>query len=257
MMGLKGKWMFHRTLAMAGIGLVVSLNGCSPSPQVSPSQLGPSQPVSDSVWQNILVAAKIGSSASMYKLKFDVSISQGGTSSDLTGYGNVQLPNRLWLMMVESGNSAQLYQQGSAAYAYDNGSWSQATPLKSVNLYQTYMSLIQAAQGQHIPLVQRNKQYVIDEYCSVYQAIIPSWLISSHPLWPGITDQEQGAALYTFYVGQQDHVLREVTTSSAVSQAPIGSMQVNSDLEMFGIGNSTSQVLLPPALINQLENRHP
>ena len=257
MRGLGSKWKFRRAVALTPVVLALALSGCSPSPQVSPSQLGPSQSVPDSVWQEILTSAENGSATSVYKLKFDVSVSQGGTSSDLTAYGNVQLPDRLWLMMTESGSSAQFYQQGSAAYAYDNGNWSQVQPLQTVNLYQAYTKLIAAAQAQNVPLVERNKQYVIDEYCSVYQAVIPSQLIPSQGLWPGIAHQEQGPALYTFYVGQQDHVLREVTTSSAVSQAPVGSMQVRADVEMFGLGQKTSQVLLPPALVSQLEGRHP
>ncbi|GMA49064.1 hypothetical protein GCM10025857_04210 [Alicyclobacillus contaminans] len=240
------------TLSLMGL-----LSACGPAVQPSTNQpedqSGTS--VNLSTWDDILASAERGVSAKMFMVKMDASFAQGSTRTTYSVYGGVNVPDTAYFGIAEANNYVKFYQQGQAAYTYDNGEWSQVSAWKQLNPYVSFAFVIAAAKSHNIPLVQLQKSYVNDEYCDVYRAVIPVDMVQYQPTWlPLPIHGPAGAVVYTFYVGQTSHNLRQVSTISVGSVGGMGAAETDTQTEFFDINQEIAKVQLPKDLIKQLEN---
>lgn len=245
-------------LVSAALFSTLAVTGCTPAVHPQPStdvNTEQGKPVSLGAWDTVLNGAKLGLNTSKYMVKVDASLVQGPIHSSFSVYGGINLPDKADLGIAEATNYVKFYQQGKAAYFMDNGHWTQTNSLDNLNVYESYFRLIDQAKAQNVPLKQLDKAYVVDEYCDVYQAVIPSALVDKHPAWmPTQINTQTGDTEYTFYVGQKDHYLRRISTVSVAGLPKVGSMEANSDTVLFDIDQDVAKINLPKDLVDQLEN---
>jgi hypothetical protein len=239
------------------VAMLTCLAGCSPAVQPSPQDqrtaVGTSVPAD--VWDTILTGAQNGMDANMYMIKSDVTMVQGPIHSSFSIYGAINAPDKAQLGFTAGSAYVQYYQQGKSAYYKDNGQWTQTTALAQINPYASFYHLIQSAQANRVPLRKLDKQYVVDEYCDVYQATIPSNLAGLALNWiPAHLEAKTGDVLYTFYIGQKDGVLRKVDMDSVSGLPGVGSMQCDASTVFFDINQDVAKVKLPQDLVMQLES---
>jgi hypothetical protein len=234
------------------------LGGCGPAVQPLPAdeRTAVGTPVPVDVWDAILAGAKSGMDARTFMFKSDVTLVQGPIHSSFSVYGAVNPPDKAQLGFTSATDYIQYYQQGkSAYYNKDNGHWLQTTALPQINPYASFFDLIESARANRIPLRKLDRQYVVDEYCDVYQATIPSSSTRLQLNWiPAHLAAETGEVQYTFYVGEKDGLLRKVDTSSVSGLPDVGSMQCDSQTVIFDINQDIAKVKLPPDLVTQLES---
>ncbi len=241
----------------AMMAVLTCLAGCSPAVQPSPKdqRTAPGTPVSADVWDTILAGAQNGIDANMYMIKSDVTMVQGPIHSSFSIYGAINAPDKAQLGFTAGNTYIQYYQQGKSAYYKDDGQWTQITALPQINPYDSFYHLIQSARARRVPLRKLDKQYVVDEYCDVYQALIPSDLVGLALNWiPAYLEAKTGDVLYTFYIGQKDGVLRKVDMDSVSGLPAVGSMQCDSSTVIFDINQDVAKVKLPQDLVAQLES---
>jgi hypothetical protein len=245
---------------LVSLSVVVGVTGCSPSTQVPVGgastgvSLAP-QLTSNSTWTPLVKAINLGMHATMYQEKVAITVSQGSVSNGFTVYGRVNPPNKISISLHQNGYNFNFYQQGLSAFDEQDTHWQQTPARSELNLFPSYRRLVDAAErsGQ-VPIVQlKPAQYVVDEYCNVYQASIPATLIQ--PLNTLDSSYHQGdmtQVLYTFYVGQKDGQLRQVITSSVGSTTGVGSVLVQSNTILFAINQKGSAITLDPNLYSAL-----
>jgi hypothetical protein len=233
------------------------LPGCSPAVQSQTNQPSDEKgvPVPASTWDTILASARLGSAAKTYMVKTTGTLIQGSLHSSYSVYGGVNPPDRANFGFVEGNDYTKFYQQGKAAYYYDNGRWNQTQALSDINPYASYAAIIEAAAKRGVKLVQLKQEYVNDEYCDVYRAILPGDIANVKPNWiPDAMEGTTGDIQYTFYVGQTDHYLRQVSTVSVGGLPHVGSMEADVDTVFFDMNQPVAEVTLPKDLVQQLEN---
>lgn len=251
---------WQRKLVTVAVALCVvsGLSACGPAVRTANSQTTTARslgtPVAVSAWADIVSGAEAGTQISRYKQQVTSSLVQGSLRSTYSVYGAVNTPNRISLTITEGNTQTEFYQQGSDAYSYDNGKWSSSTPIVNVDVYPTYQSIAIQARKTNISLYQLPREYVQDEYCSVYQSILPASILTPLKDWPNITDGDVGQILVTWYIGQTDGVLRQVDTQSVGGVPDVGSMQIDTSTLMFDLNNKIAQIQIPKTLVLQLEN---
>ncbi|WP_029420529.1 hypothetical protein [Alicyclobacillus macrosporangiidus] len=238
------------------------LAGCTPAAQPKEKpDAGQGIPQPQSAWVTVLAAAEAGQRAHQYMIRIDVQSQQGALHSSFSAYGAINRPDRVSIDLLNQGTDLYFYQQGGSAYYRQDGHWSPAPALTDTDAYQGYVRAIQSGMQQKAPLVQLPRVYVNDEYCDVYQATL-----SGQNLWPGgvsagdaalvwpVQSGQMGNVLYTFYVGQRDHLLRRVDAESVSTVRQIGTVQVDATTVFFDIDQPAAKITLPKDLVKQLEN---
>lgn len=254
---LDRRWRRGMVTMAISLAAICGLSACGPavrntSGTGTATTLG--TPVADTNWNAIVSAAVSGAQISMYKLEVTSTLVQGSLHSTFSAYGAVNNPGKISLAITEGNAQTEFYQQGSTAYSYDNGDWSPSAALSNVDVYPTYESIARQAQQTKIALYQLPKAYVQDEYCNVYQSILPASLFASLAEWPNVSPGDVGKILVTWYVGQTDSVLRQVNTQSVGGIPAVGSVGINSSTLMFDLNKKLAQIQIPKDLIRQLEN---
>lgn len=242
--------------ALAGSLLLLStLTACGPAIQPpNPNQathLGTG--VSASTWNDILKSAENGETVSMYKEQVAANLAQGSLHSGFGVYGVVNLPDTASYTIQEANDSVHYYQQGTSAYSYDNGQWTPVSAVPSLNVFPSYVHLIEQAMNDNVALYQIPKTYVVNEYCDVYQSIIPAKMFTTESMLPNVSPGDIGPVLMTWYVGQTDHILREVDVQSVGGVPGYGSMQINASTILFDFNSPISKIQIPKDLVKQLQ----
>ncbi|MCL6593894.1 MAG: hypothetical protein K6T31_07955 [Alicyclobacillus sp.] len=248
------------------VGLVLasgSLSACGPAVQPMDNRTGAAAsqagvPAPASAWAVLQDAASRSEQTDMYKVKVDVESQLGAIRSSLTGYGAVNLPQRVSLDVLAENDDLYYYQQGESAYARDDGHWAPAPALPQVDAFAAYQRVLTTGARLQIPLIKLPQVFVNDEYCDVYQASVPV-----QALWPDLagvpggapaSGQQPAPVLYTFYVGQRDHLLRRVDSQSWTAVPPLGVLEVDASSVFFEMGQASARIQLPKDLVRQLEN---
>lgn len=247
----------YRSWAL-GIGLIGCLAGvtaCGPAVQTTNASSGLKMgtAVSSSVWSQIIQGAQAGEGLSAYKEQITSHLVQGSLQSTFSVYGSINPPDRTYLAIHEGNMNVDYYQQGQVAYYYDNGRWAQSTPVSNLDVFASYEAIARQASAQSIALYQTKRQFIMDEYCDVYQSVIPAGMATTLPIW-SVSSTDVGPMLMTWYVGQKDKVLREVDVQSVGSVPDVGSMEVKARTLLFDLNSKLAQVTLPKDLVKQLEN---
>lgn len=246
---------------LSGIALLGLLTGCSPAAQHSIApKTGQLLPLSEGTvsttgWNRLVSAAQLGQSATMYYLNMSVDVANSTNTSTMSFYGPINPPDRIGMTMNIDGVSSQYYQQGQSAFKRVNGNWTQSAPLTGLNVYDSYATLIDAAATHQIPVYQFPQQYVVDEYCRVYEAKIPSSLVRGTPLWPTASTSTTGDLFMAFYVGKSSGELREVDLAAAGGAAGTGSLVTHVHAVLFDINSKVSKVAIPSTLVYQLSGQ--
>lgn len=245
-------WMF------IGVGMIGSiLTGCSPSRQITPSMIHPVKHIVRNGWNVIDDALAKGVEIHNYQIKTDESVITGSLHSDFSVYGSIDKPDIASISVHENNFNIQYYQQGMSAYAFDNGRWSQVAPLANVDLYQSYIHLVHSINQRKFPVYEEAvPQYVVDEYCNVYDVTLPGIDVEKLALWDnGEVFPNMSNVSFTLYIGQKSGQLREVETSSVGAIRTVGPVQVNSDTILFNVNKPGAKVHIPATLVKELENR--
>lgn len=153
-------------------------------------------------------------------------------------------------MLVQAsadGIGFHFYQDGSAAYVDQQGTWVSATPLPTTNLFAGYRSVVQQAMKQHVALRLLPEQFLGGEENQVLQMRVPSaWLSSS--VSSAVQSQPTataGKVVVTLYVGRRSHLLRYVETSAASADADgYVNVSITTDVEFYY--DAAHTVLQPP-----------
>lgn len=248
------------TLICIAAGLSVGvISGCSPS-TVQPlgSSTGPVAPSATaqtkSSWSSLLSAVDKGLQSRKYQEKITVNINEGSIQGGFTVYGRINPPNKVSVAFHQTGANTAFYQQGLSAYGEQSGHWEQSAAMPDLNLFPSYQRLVQSVQAEHVQVFKlATPQYVLDEYCDVYQAEIPAKLIGTlSELANMYRPQDMSPVLYTFYVGQSSGELRQVVTSSEGGVSGIGSIGIQTQTLIFAINQSGSEITIDPNLYNSL-----
>lgn len=199
-------------------------------------------------------AVQLGLQAQRYQEKVTVNISEGSILSGFTVYGRVNPPNRASVAFHQNGFNFAYYQQGLSAYGEQDGHWQQTQAIADLNLFPSYAALFDAMQAENLPMFKlQPPQYVVDEYCDVYQMTIPARLLKTLPsLASTYQPGNSSAVLYTFYIGQKDGELRQVVTSSEGAVTGVGSVGIQTDTILFAINQSGSTITIDPNLYSTL-----
>ncbi len=252
----------------AGLALVAVVSGCGPSTeQAIAPPAGQLQALSQGAaasngWAPVQNGVLLGEKLQKYIVNSAATIVNGRAKSSFTLYGQVNVPDTTLLAVSLNGQSDLYYQQGKAAYQAVNGKWMPSTPVGQVDVYRPYQKLVSAAMNQGITLKQFPRQYVIDEYCTVYEAEIPSSLLASSGVSTGLVGgatssatsavtAQSGDILMAFYVGQRTGVLREVAFTGATSGAH-QNLTVTSNTEISNLNKPNANVIIPPTLLKQV-----
>lgn len=248
-----------------GTALALLVTGCSPSTQHAvtrtPGQLQSlslGQPA-QSGWTPLSAASVKGEQLQQYVVNTAASVMNGRDRNSLSISGQVNAPDKALLTISLNGLSGLFYQQGNAAFQSINGKWMASSPIGNVNLFPAYTKLINAAQSAGLTIEKFPRQYVIDEYCAVYEASIPAALVKTSGVTEsvgattatGTSAPATGDVLFAFYVGQRTGVLREVayTTSSSSAQTNF-TTTVNTQ---FGdLNQPGAQVHIPQTLLHKI-----
>lgn len=250
-----------------GSALMLLVTGCSPSTQhaltQTPGQLQSlsfGHPVSNG-WTLLSAASVKGEQLQQYVVNTAASVVDGRDRNSLSISGEVNSPDRALLTISLNGLSGQFYQQGNAAFQSINGKWMASSPIGNVNLFPAYTKLINAAQNAGLKIEKFPRQYVIDEYCIVYEASIPAAVVKTSGVTAtatagatagtGISTAATGNLLFAFYVGQRTGILREVayTTSSSSAQT---NFVTTVNTEFGALNQPTAQVNIPQTLLHQI-----
>lgn len=243
---------------LTGLSLVPVLfvvSGCSPAvqPPAPDHPLG-TPTLAPSGWQVIMGAVQHNQQAGMFRMKMTTSVAAGAIRSTFSMYGSFNPPDRAAFTMQVNDVAEQFYQQGTSAYAQTLGGWSQTTALPSIDVMASYQLLVSHAGTDNVPVYRLKDTYVLDEYCQVYEAVVPAaWL---PPLlgWEQFKPATDAKVQYYFYVGKNDGALREVTTNSVGSVTAAGPVSVSSDTMLFNIGQPAAKVQFPVGLLKSFEN---
>ncbi|MCL6637611.1 MAG: hypothetical protein K6T26_06665 [Alicyclobacillus sp.] len=249
-------------------------------------------PAPATAWSLLQDAASRSEQTGMYKVKVDVESQLGAIRSSLTGYGAVNLPKRVSLDVLAENDDLYYYQQGESAYARDDGHWAPAPALPQVDAFAAYQRVLTKGAQLQVPLLKLPQVFVNDEYCDVYQASVPVQALwpdltftpdsdppagqpsaghrepayqekTSNPfVAPGgvsqtaTLDRHQPplSVLYTFYVGQRDHLLRRVDSQSWSAIPQMGVLEIDASSVFFEMGQASARIQLPKDLVRQLES---
>ncbi|MDQ0190583.1 hypothetical protein JI721_00540 [Alicyclobacillus cycloheptanicus] len=265
MRNLRRSLLQRASLGLSVAALLGVTAGCSPAPQrnIAPTtgQLLPLQQGTrvQAGWAPLLSAAHLGERVKVYAVNMSMNVQNGSNSNTMTMYGQVNLPNRAALTLSMNGVSSQYYQQGTSAFERENGVWATTTPLTEINLYDSYASLISAASKANVPVYAFKQQYVVDEYCSVYEAVIPAKALKGQTLWSIPADGGAAAAgtltgdvMAAFYIGKTSGQIREVDLLTTGGAPGTGSLVNQVHAVLFDINNEKlAQVQIPTTLVNQ------
>ncbi|MCL6445741.1 MAG: hypothetical protein K6T83_20215 [Alicyclobacillus sp.] len=244
------------TWTAASMLVISGVAGCAPATQnttVNPLGTPIPSPLmhEPASWQAVIQGARQDQQAGMYMVKMQVSTAQGSLHSGFSVYGSINLPDRAALSITDNGDSEGYFQQGKSAYTKADYRWQQVDPLPNLDLSGSYLKLASRAASAAVPLTKvQDHVFVVNEFCTVYQATVPASLVvrlAGQPL-----NGEMSDVVYTFYVGNKSGYLLEVSTESVGASGEVGTMQVNSDTELFGFGKDTSQVKVPNDLFASL-----
>jgi hypothetical protein len=253
------KWVNGRNIAawaVCLVGLTFGAVGCTPAQQpFNTVDVEEGTPAPDA-WKTLVKAALLGEQVQMYKIKMSVDVARGSTHSTFSVYGSINVPERALVSFHENTTNIQYYQQGLCAYQQlNNGRWTQTNAIDNLDVFPSYVRLMQSAMVNNIPVRQLKDTFVVDEYCQVFKATLPSSFTASLPIWDkAVEPKYMGDIEYTFYVGKTDGQLREITTKSVESTAETGAFQIQSDTTLFDLNNDRAKVMLPKDLIAQLES---
>ncbi len=263
MLSLSPKFRSKRSVATAVLSggvLIALVTGCSPSTTVpigaTTTAVSTSTTTSQTkaTWAPVMKSVQLGEAAKAYMEKVSVNITEGSIQSGFQVYGRINPPNKMDVAFHQNGANMAFYQQGLSAYGQMDGQWQQHAALSNINLYPEYAKLLQAVSKAKIPVFQlQPNQYVVDEFCNVYQATIPASLLST---LPGFSSTYHAAnmspVVYTFFVGQTSGELRQVNTSSEGSVTDVGSVQIQSNTILFNINKPGADITIDPTLYSSL-----
>ncbi|MCL6548149.1 MAG: hypothetical protein K6T30_04475 [Alicyclobacillus sp.] len=245
--------------ALAASVLFGGAVGCSPAPQPMADVVAPAQPgvqageLQAADWSAVEHAVQLGERSLVYKEKIAVQVSVGSIHSGFTVYGSVNAPDRASIGLHVNSDNFYFYQQGESAYAQTNLRWGQVPALSNLDVFPSFERLIQAARAAGVPVYREAQdEFVIDEYCAVYHASVPARLVPAFRDWGGVSPGDMSDVSYTFYIGQKDGQLREVTSDSVGQVQDVGAMQIHSDLELFDLGQEQALVSIPKSLFGSL-----
>lgn len=252
----------------ATIVLVAVVSGCGPSTEqaIAPPP-GELQPLSQGQtasngWGPVQQGVALGEKLQMYVVNTAATVVNGRAQSSFTLSGQVNLPDKALLTLSLDGQSDLYYQQGNAAYQSLNGKWMPSTPIGNVDVYTPYQKLVSAAVKAGIALREFSQQYVIDEYCTVYEAQIPASLLATSGVSEnlvGLTKtsatsavtEQSGPILVAFYVGERTGVLREVAFTGATSGAD-RNLTVIANTEISNLNQPNATVNIPQTLLRDV-----
>jgi len=241
---------------------ILALSGCAPGyqPLTSTTTVSTFDVSAPSGWSIIFQSAQKGQSLTMYKVETSVDLIQGSLHTNFTEYGAINPPDRASLDYHAVNSNVQFYQQGLVAYSFDDGFWTQTNTIPNLNVFPSYEELAQQGMRSGWSISSSKKPiYVQDEYCIVYQAIIPANSMNPLPT-AGIASNDaaqsgmSGDLQVKFFVGKIDGQLREVQTVSLGGVDNVGSIQVTTDTTLFDLDKKTAKVQVPLTLTKQLEN---
>lgn len=232
--------------------------GCAPTPQANgeaaqPAPAGGSGGWHADSWAPVADAVRLGLRSLVYKEKISVQVSVGSIQSGFSVYGSVNAPDRASIGLHVNSDNLNYYQQGRSAYAQENLRWGQVSALRDVDVFPSYARLVERSAGARVPILRSNEdQFVIDEYCAVYQARVPARLVPRFADWGTVNPRDMSDVVYTFYIGRKDGQLREVTTDSVGQLQDVGAMEVHTDTQLFDLGREEALVTIPKSLFGSL-----
>lgn len=237
--------------------------GCSPAVQPPQAQQTLSSgatpppinvPGSSADWGVIKRGVTISGESGLYMEKILVDVSQGTLHSDLSVYGAVNGATNTSLAFHENSRNMKYYQQNQSAYEQDNSQWSQVAPLRNVDVWPSYQALVDASSsgGIRLEMLHMAPRFVVDEYCDVYQAVIPPHFVPVVSQFGNAGAANSSGVVYTFFVGQHDHAVREVSTQSVGAVENVGGVQITTDAVFFAIASNNALMQIPFDLYTSL-----
>lgn len=239
-----GRW----SSLLVAAATVVGVSACGPAvqPPSKNAQSTQSGVLDQTGWAALESAALQGESLSMYEIKTDVKILTGTMHSEYSVYGSVNMPDTTLLGVHEFNTNLYFYQQGLSAYAKENNEWTQTPAIANLDVFKSYAQIIHHASQAGIRLYRLPDAFVVDEFSTVYKAVLPSSMLQSLPLWGrATTPLPLGNVVTTFAVGHKDGQLREVTASSVGTLEGVSALQFNTDTVLFALDKPQAQVRLP------------
>lgn len=239
---------------VAAVAVILTTVGCSPAVQpLAPNEITGHEPLAPGAWKAISSAVAHDEAAGMYRMKMNSSVAQGAVHSTFAMYGSFNPPSLASFSLTVNNVSEQYYQQGASAYFQTVAGWSQTQALDNVDVFPSYLNLVNRAEQQNIPVRRLKDQYVLDEFCTVYAATLPANWLQPLSNWQKQVPTTGAPVEYFFYVGQKDGALREVTTTSVGSVENAGPIDISTDTVFWGIGSSVAKVQFPPSLLASME----
>lgn len=239
-------------LLLASFCCILATSGCQPSPDPTWSKPTPGKPASVGSWSVIAAAVAKSKQAGKYDAVYNVHMNHAGSRHVWSGDAKADTMGQFLLRVNADTIGYLFYQQGHTAYADHSGQWQSVPPLTSTNPFARYTEVVRKAQKQKLALSALPRQFVGNEYCSKFRAVVPAGWLKAAPTWQSYLPQAaSGNVSMTFYIGQQSHQLRFVETISTGTVQPMGPVEIDTNIEFYFEGVKT-KMILPSSLTRQL-----